>query len=169
MTHDHGRRGRSRWWAVGLAAACALWPGVAAPPGEAQTALPKAVGTFTYWGGLIFSEEANNMLVQRIKQWGKERGVPVDVVMINQNETMQRVSAAVEAGTMPDALDMGRDLLLLLSRNNRLEAVDDVFDADRSGARRLARLRRCGHEPQGLRRQALRDSVRDVGQPPEPA
>ena len=41
--------------------------------------------------------------------------------------------------------------------------------ADRSGARRLARLRRCGHEPQGLRRQALRDSVRDVGQPPEPA
>ena len=29
---------------------------------------------------------------------------------------------------MPDALDMGRDLLLLLSRNNRLEPVDDVFD-----------------------------------------
>jgi multiple sugar transport system substrate-binding protein len=128
MAHVSGRRGRSiRWWALGLAAACALWPGVAAPPGEAQTALPKAVGTFTYWGGLIFSEEANNMLVQRVKQWGQERGVPVDVVMINQNETVQRVSAAVEAGTMPDALDMGRDLLLLLSRNNRLEPVDDVF------------------------------------------
>jgi multiple sugar transport system substrate-binding protein len=120
-------------WVIALAASCLLWPGIVAPPGEAQTGsappatLPKAVGTFTYWGGLIFSEEANAMLVQRIKQWGNERGVAVDVVMINQNETVQRVSAAVEAGTMPDALDMGRDLMLLLSRNNRLDPVDDVF------------------------------------------
>ena len=139
MRHDNGCCGRSRCWAVVLAAACALWPGVAAPPGEAQTTLPKAIGTFTYWGGLIFSEEANNMLVDRIKQWGQERGIPVDVVMINQNETVQRVSAAIEAGTMPDALDMGRDLMLLLSQNNKLEAVDDVYDADRRGAWRLAR------------------------------
>ena len=34
--------------------------------------------------------------------------------MINQNETQQRVSAAVEAGTMPSALDMGRGLMLLV-------------------------------------------------------
>jgi multiple sugar transport system substrate-binding protein len=49
------------------------------------------------------------MLVDRIEQWGEEKGIDVEVVMINQNETVQRVSAAVEAGTMPDALDMGRD------------------------------------------------------------
>ncbi len=97
-----------------------------APPGSVK--LPPAVGTFSYWGGLIFSDEANNMLVEKIKQWGKERSVTVDVVMINQNETVQRVSAAVEAGTMPDALDMGRDLMLLLSKNNRLEPLDDLYD-----------------------------------------
>lgn len=97
-----------------------------APPGAVQ--LPKPVGTFTYWGGLIFSDEANNMLVDKIKEWGKARGVTVDVVMINQNETVQKVSAAIEAGTMPDALDMGRDLMLLLSRGNKLEALDDLYD-----------------------------------------
>jgi multiple sugar transport system substrate-binding protein len=130
MAHADGGLGRLMRWALALAASGVLWSGVAAPR-EAQaqgSTLPKAVGTFTYWGGLIFSEEANAMLVQRIKQWGKERGVPVDVVMINQNETVQRVSAAVEAGTMPDALDMGRDLMLLLSRNSRLDPVDDVFE-----------------------------------------
>ena len=89
---------------------------------------PPAEGTFTYWGGLIFSEEANKMLVDRIKQWGQEKSIPVDVVMINQNETTQRVSAAIEAGTMPDALDMGRDLMLLLSQSDKLEAVDDVYE-----------------------------------------
>jgi len=89
---------------------------------------PPAEGTFTYWGGLIFSEEANKMLVDRIKQWGQEKSIPVDVVMINQNETTQRVSAAIEAGTMPDALDMGRDLMLLLSQSDKLEAVDAVYE-----------------------------------------
>jgi multiple sugar transport system substrate-binding protein len=48
--------------------------------------------------------------------------------MINQNETTQRVSAAVEAGTLPDALDMGRDLMLLLSQSGKLEALDDIYD-----------------------------------------
>ena len=116
-------------WALALTASGVLWLGVATPrEAQAQGSLPKAVGTFTYWGGLIFSEEANNMLVQRIRQWGKEKGIPVDVVMINQNETIQRVSAAVEAGTMPDALDMGRDLMLLLSQNSQLEPLDDVYD-----------------------------------------
>jgi multiple sugar transport system substrate-binding protein len=99
----------------------------AAPPTLAPIP-PPAEGTFTYWGGLIFSEEANKMLVDRIKQWGQEKSIPVDVVMINQNETTQRVSAAIEAGTMPDALDMGRDLMLLLSQGDKLEAVDAVYE-----------------------------------------
>ena len=106
-------------------------PTPTAAPAAAQPTLaplpPPAEGTFTYWGGLIFSEDANNMLVERIEQWGQERNIPVEVVMINQNETTQRVSAAIEAGTMPDALDMGRDLMLLLSRNSNLEALDDVY------------------------------------------
>jgi multiple sugar transport system substrate-binding protein len=103
-------------------------PAPAAPPTLAPIP-PPAEGVFTYWGGLIFSEDANKMLVDRIKQWGQAKGIPVEVVMINQNETTQRVSAAIEAGTMPDALDMGRDLMLLLSQGGKLEAVDEVYDA----------------------------------------
>ena len=94
----------------------------------AGTPLPgSSAGKIVYWGGLIFSDVANKMLVDRINQWGKEKNVPVEVVMINQNETTQRVSAAVEAGNLPDALDMGTDLMLLLSQKGQLEVLDDLY------------------------------------------
>lgn len=83
----------------------------------------------TYWGGLIFSEEANNLLVDTINQWGEDNNVDAEVVMINQNETNQKVSAAVESDTMPDALDMGLDLQLLLTNTGQLLELDDLFAA----------------------------------------
>src|SRR5215218_10736243 len=84
-------------------------------------------GKITYWGGLIFSEDANNLLVETINQWGEDNNVETEVVMINQNETNQKVSAAVESNTMPDALDMGLDLLLLLNSTDQLTPLDDVY------------------------------------------
>lgn len=106
-------------------------PAATAPPAAAEATQPPAApqpsGKFTYWGGLIFSDVANQMLVDKITEWGKARGIEVDVVMINQNETQQKVSAAVEAGTMPDALDMGTGLMQLLAKNGQLEPLDDVF------------------------------------------
>ncbi len=103
----------------------------AAPPAEpADTAAEPAAGSdevFTYWGGLIFSDAANQMVVDRVTQWGEERGIQTEVVMINQNETVQRVSAAIEAGTLPDALDMGRGFMLLLSQQEQLEPLDDLY------------------------------------------
>jgi len=137
---------RNAWLALSAAfaltvAACAAPPAPAAqPPAAAQptqpaaaeptqppAAPPPAAGKFTYWGGLIFSDVANQMLVDKITEWGKARGIEVDVVMINQNETQQKVSAAVEAGTMPDALDMSTGLMQLLAKNGQLEPLDDVF------------------------------------------
>jgi multiple sugar transport system substrate-binding protein len=84
--------------------------------------------TFVYWGGLIFSDEANTLFSNKIKEWGQKRNIPVEVVMINQNETVQKVSAAIEAGTMPDALDLGVDFALLLSRQKQLASVDKLFE-----------------------------------------
>jgi multiple sugar transport system substrate-binding protein len=81
----------------------------------------------TYWGGLIFSDDANNLLVDTINKWGDDNNVDTEVVMINQNETNQKVSAAVESKTMPDALDMGLDLLLLLNSTDQLTTLDDVY------------------------------------------
>ncbi|MCC6894532.1 MAG: extracellular solute-binding protein [Anaerolineae bacterium] len=83
--------------------------------------------TLVFWGGLIFSESANNALVARAQQWGEENGVAVEVVMINQNETVQTVSAAIEAGTMPDVVDLGRDFMLLLSNQEQLVALNDLY------------------------------------------
>jgi multiple sugar transport system substrate-binding protein len=83
----------------------------------------------TYWGGLIFSDAANKLLTDTINDWGKQNGVETEVVMINQNETVQKVSAAVESKTMPDALDLDIDLLLLLSRQGVFLPIDDVYSS----------------------------------------
>ncbi len=85
-------------------------------------------GTFTYWGGLIFSDAANSLLQSTIEEWCRTNGLEPDVVMINQNETVQRVSAAVEAGTMPDCLDLGLDLALQLTSSQQIVAVDDLYE-----------------------------------------
>lgn len=84
-------------------------------------------GKITYWGGLIFSDDANNLLSDTINQWGKDNGVETEVVMINQNETLQKVSAALESNTMPDALDLGLDLLLQQAANKKFLVVDDLY------------------------------------------
>ncbi len=83
--------------------------------------------SLTYWGGLIFSEDANNMLVEEINAWGEANNVETEVVMINQNETLTKVSAAVESNTMPDALDLGLDLMLLLTNTDQLEDVGALY------------------------------------------
>ncbi len=98
-----------------------------AQPTTAPAAASAGSTKMTYWGGLIFSDAANNLFSQTVKDWGKQNNLDIDVVMINQQETNQKVAAAVEAGTMPDALDMGFDLLLLLSAQKKLEALDDLY------------------------------------------
>lgn len=103
-----------------------------ATAGAAATTAPaviSAVGNkMTYWGGLIFSDDANKLLTNTIKEWGRANKIDVDVVMINQNETNTKVAAAVESNTMPDALDMGLDLLLLLSNSGKLTPLDDLYE-----------------------------------------
>jgi multiple sugar transport system substrate-binding protein len=83
--------------------------------------------TLTYWGGLIFSDKANKTLTDAINKWGARNGVHTEVVMVNQNDTVQKVSAAVASGTMPDALDVGLDLLIVLSRQGVFLPLDDPY------------------------------------------
>ncbi len=131
MTEQH-RLSRRRVLGTSLAGAAAV--GLGASRLDEALAMRKAPallrhqlsGKVTYWGGLIFSDDANALLEETIKQWGSDNGVEAEVVMINQNETVQKVSAAVESNTMPDALDMGLDLLLLLSTQGVLTPIDDV-------------------------------------------
>lgn len=125
------RLSRRRFLATSSAAAAASTAGVsrldAMLSAKAAPAVLQDKPKLTYWGGLIFSDDANNLLVDTINQWGEDNNVDTEVVMINQNETNQKVSAAVESGTMPDALDMGLDLQLLLSNTGQLLELDDLF------------------------------------------
>jgi multiple sugar transport system substrate-binding protein len=81
----------------------------------------------TYWGGLIFSDDANKLLTDTINAWGAVNGVATEVVMINQNETTQKVSAAVSSNTMPDALDLGLGLARLLARQSQFSDLGDLY------------------------------------------
>ena len=81
----------------------------------------------TMWGGLIFSDKANSMLTETVNKWGAANGIQTEVVMINQNETVQKVSAAVASSTLPDVLDLNSDLLLVLSRQGVFVTVDDLY------------------------------------------
>lgn len=116
----------TRRQALGAGAATALAVGAK----RSALAQPATIrGTrLTYWGGLIFSDRANRLLVETINKWGQDNGVTTEVVMVNQNETTRQVSAAMAANTMPDALDLGLDLLLLISRQNVLLPIDDVYN-----------------------------------------
>jgi ABC-type glycerol-3-phosphate transport system substrate-binding protein len=80
-----------------------------------------------YWGGLIFSDDANKLLSDTIMAWGAANGVETEVVMINQNETTQKVAAAVSSNTMPDALDIGLDLMVQLARQKQFILLDDLY------------------------------------------
>jgi multiple sugar transport system substrate-binding protein len=92
-----------------------------------QPAIAQDRPKLVYWGGLIFSEASNNLQVERIEQWGQENGVDVEVVMINQNEIVEKVSAAIEAGTVPDVFEPGTGFMLLLSQTGQLEPLDDLY------------------------------------------
>jgi multiple sugar transport system substrate-binding protein len=115
-------RGWTRRRVLGTGASAAAVMAAGLTPARAQT------NRLVYWGGLIFSDEANQLLVDTINAWGDANGVETEVVMINQNETVQKVSAAVESNTMPDALDLGLDLLLLLSRQGVFVTLDDLYN-----------------------------------------
>src|SRR2546423_1269136 len=64
-------------------AAAAAPPAAAAAPTTAPAAASGAATRMTYWGGLIFSDAANNLFSQTVKDWGKQNNLDIDVVMIN--------------------------------------------------------------------------------------
>jgi ABC-type glycerol-3-phosphate transport system substrate-binding protein len=83
-------------------------------------AIKKDNGKFTYWIGLIFSDIANETAVDQINAWAKTRGIKADPVLVNQNNLNAQVTAALAAGTMPDAFDAGSGLMLQLGSKNLL-------------------------------------------------
>lgn len=89
--------------------------------------IKKSNDKFTYWIGLIFSDAANQTMVDQINAWATLRGIKANPVLINQNNLAAQVTAALTAGTMPDAFDAGSGLMLQLGSKNLLN-IQSVLD-----------------------------------------
>lgn len=96
-------------------------------PADVKAAAKSFHGTFTYWMGLTYPDSSNTLEESRIMQWGKDLGINVKVVEINQNETSQRVAAALQSHTMPDALSIGQSLMQILQTQGDLEPVTSLY------------------------------------------
>lgn len=95
---------------------------------EVQAAADDFDGTFTYWLGLTFPEESNELEKERIQEWGASLGIDVEVVDVNQNETSRLVASALESNEMPDALSIGYELMQILQRDDHLAQVTDLYE-----------------------------------------
>lgn len=56
----------------------------------------------TVWIEKVFSEDANNRLVEAIEKYSQDTGVQINVELVNSTDFVTNMNAAVEAGTMPD-------------------------------------------------------------------
>ena len=122
---------RRRMLGASIAGAAALSQGHGLKQAIAARKAPTTLqvsGKLTYWVGITLSEEADNMIVDAINEWGDANNVDTEVTLVNVNDMNQKIAAAVESGTMPDGFDLGLDLLLLLSNQKDILApVDDIF------------------------------------------
>jgi len=121
---------------------------------EKEIAALKASGKpFTYWIGLIFSDIANSAAAGQILAWGKSKGIKVEPVLVNQNNLTANVTAAVAAGTMPDALDISSGLMLQLGSKNLLNVQPLVNELGRvygGWNAAAANFDKAGYEGKGL-------------------
>ena len=111
--------------AVVLAAGLLTVPAVSANAANAAlnaeiAQIKKDNKKFTYWIGLIFSDEANALAVSQINEWAAMRGIQANPILVNQNNLNAQVTAAITAGTMPDAMDASAGLMLQLGDKNLL-------------------------------------------------
>lgn len=119
---------------LALLTACSTGAPTSPSPGATSTASDEVTeaaaafdGTFTYWMGLTFPDSSNELERQRIEEWGQARGIQVEVVEVNQNETSRMVASALESNTMPDALSLGQELMQILQRDGHLKPVTELY------------------------------------------
>jgi multiple sugar transport system substrate-binding protein len=121
---------------------------------EQEIAALKASGKpFSYWIGLIFSDIANSAVAGQILAWGKSKGIKVEPVLVNQNNLTANVTAAVAAGTMPDALDISSGLMLQLGSKNLVNVqplVDEFARVYGGWNAAAANFDKAGYEGKGL-------------------
>ena len=104
--------------------------GSATTGGSATTApaVTASGGKLTYWGSIVLSDNAQNVFINAAKDWGTQNKIAVEVVMVNVNDLPAKYAASIGAGTLPDAMDIGLDLLLPQSLLGKFAPLDDLYD-----------------------------------------
>lgn len=89
--------------------------------------------TLSVWVEKSFSDDANYLMEQRIKEFGKERGVNVKYEMINALDLMTKLNAAIEAGNAPDIVSANLYKVLSYGKNNPfLDVTDWLVDINKA-------------------------------------
>lgn len=104
---------------------------------EAGTDAPASDGakTLTVWVEKIFSDDANNYMVERVQQYGKDKGVEVTCELVAVTDFVTKLNAAIEAGVgVPDVISA--DATRLVNYYPDIPCVDvsalvDEINADR--------------------------------------
>jgi ABC-type glycerol-3-phosphate transport system substrate-binding protein len=125
---------------VGLSLSPMVSANAATPLQKEIAAMKKSGDTFQYWIGLIFSDDANAQAVSSINAWALSRGIKANPVLVNQNNLTSQITAALTAGTMPDAFDAGSGLMLQLGSKNlvNVQALHDELAAKYGGLNKAA-------------------------------
>jgi len=125
---------------VGLSLSPMVSANAATPLQKEIAAINKSGDTFQYWIGLIFSDDANAQAVSSINAWALSRGIKANPVLVNQNNLTSQITAALTAGTMPDAFDAGSGLMLQLGSKNlvNVQALHDELAAKYGGLNKAA-------------------------------
>ena len=82
-------------------------PSAAPAATNGETAATAAAGekTLTVWVEKIFSDDANNYMVERVQQYGKDKGVNVTCELVAVTDFVTKLNAAIEAGVgVPDVI-----------------------------------------------------------------
>jgi len=82
--------------------------------------------TLTAWGRALFTAGANEWMVQRATEWGKQRGVEVKVVLLPPDEFNRKIMGAVAAGMEPDIAIHGWPMIEF-AEDGLLLPVDDII------------------------------------------
>lgn len=112
-------------------------PSAAPAATNGETAATAAAGekTLTVWVEKIFSDDANNYMVERVQQYGKDKGVNVTCELVAVTDFVTKLNAAIEAGVgVPDVTSA--DATRLVNYYPDIPCVDvsklvDEINADR--------------------------------------
>jgi multiple sugar transport system substrate-binding protein len=98
----------------------------AKPAAQAAPAAPVS-GTLTFWLYKTRLDPFDKYRTDRVKAWGDQAKVQVEVVEIGTSDYGKKIPAAIESKTMPDVLEAGDDWSTLLQPRGLLADLSSIY------------------------------------------